>query len=60
MRFITLDYGTQTLLVLVEEVLYVVPKDDEPGTNIIKFKSGQEIYSTNTIVEILALLEDQP
>lgn len=60
MKFITLNYGSQTLLVLVEEILYVVPKEDEQGTNTIKFKSGQEIYSTNTVVEILALIEDQP
>lgn len=57
MGFITVNYGAETCLVLKEEILYVAPRDDMQGVNIIKFKSGQEIYSTDTIEEILLLIE---
>lgn len=57
MGFITVNYNDQTCLVLKEEILYVAPRDDMQGVNTIKFKSGQEIYSTDTIAEILVLIE---
>lgn len=59
MGFITVNYNEQTCLVLKEEILYVAPRDDMQGVNIIKFKSGQEIYSTDTIEEILVLIENE-
>jgi hypothetical protein len=59
MGFITVNYNEQTCLVLKEEILYVAPRDDMQGVNIIKFKSGQEIYSTDTIEQILVLIENE-
>lgn len=58
MGFITVNYGAETCLVLKEEILYVAPRDDMQGVNIIKFKSGQEIYSTDTVAEISVLIEN--
>ncbi|WP_291150913.1 hypothetical protein [Flavobacterium sp. UBA7680] len=57
-KFITLKLNELTFAVLKDEVLYIVPKDNEQSFNTLKLRSGHELYTSASVEEIVKLLEE--